>query len=141
LSLQQPTRIAIFVRGNSSYHEQSTSIVTEHALQLLGIAGTPHAFLACENWGRTIIYLLDIFHESYIFESAHHVCDMTVIMVSLGGRNEKKWLALPAEKKQVNEGIAKLHNLNGWDTRPPYFANHDRGAVPVNDSPRDATML
>jgi len=73
----------------------------------------PSAFLACEQWGRTIIYLLGIFHECYIFEDAHHVCDMTVIMVSLGGRNEKKWLASPAEKKQVNEGIAKLHNLNG----------------------------
>lgn len=89
-SLQRPIRIAVFVRGISSCHEQSAPIVIEHALQLLGIAGNPSAFLACENWGRTIIYLLDTFHESYIFEDVHHVCDMTVIMVSLGERNQTK---------------------------------------------------
>jgi hypothetical protein len=141
LSLQKPTRVAILVRGNSSYHGQLAPNIIEHALLMLGIPGTKAFFLACEDWGRTIIFIFDLFNDSYDCRTAHHACDMTVIMVSLGGKNEKKWFALPAEKEQVNKGIADLHNLNGWEARPPYFASHDRGAVPTYPSPRDTTML
>jgi hypothetical protein len=140
-SIHQPTRVAVVVRGNSKYHAESDSVIIEHALSILEIPGTETLYLAREDWGTTIQLVFDVFHGLYEFNNAHDVHDMTVVIVSLGKRNEKRFFAPPSLEKEINKTIAMLHNLNGWKTRPPYFANHAQGQVPVYDSPRDVDKL
>jgi hypothetical protein len=140
-SLQQPTRVAVIVHGNSEYREKPTSVTIEHVLSMLGIPRTEVLYLAKEDWGRTMHLVFDLYHASYNFDKAHIADEMHVIMVSLGGRQERKWFASSSEAALVNKGIAALHNYNGWKTRPPFFANHAAGAIPTYDSPRDLTFL
>jgi hypothetical protein len=139
--LQQPTRVAVLVRGNSRYREEPDSVIIEHALSILDIPGTKTLYLAREDWGRTVQLVFDVFHDSYNFHDAHKAHDITVVIVSLGGRNEKHFYASLPQEEEVNGAIAKLHNLNGWEVRPPYFATHAQGKVPEYDNPRDVEML
>jgi hypothetical protein len=139
--LQQPTRVVVSVRGNSQYRVKPDPVIIEHALSILNIPDTQTLYLAREDWGRTVQLVFDVFHDSYDFHNAHNAHDITVVIVSLGGRNEKHFCASGSDKEKVNREIAKLHNLNGWEVRPPYLATHARGKVPEYDSPRDVEML
>jgi hypothetical protein len=136
-SHQQPTRVAVIVRGNSEYREQPPSTIIDHVLSMLGTPETEVLYLAREDWGRTVHLVFDLYHASYNFHEAHVVDEMRVIMVTLGGKQERKSFASSSEAALVNDRIAKLHNYNGWETWPPFFADHSEGAVPTYDSPRD----
>lgn len=140
LSLQQPTRVAVLVRGHSEYITEPAPVIIRHVLSILGIPGTETLYLACEDWGRTIHFVFDIFHASYDFDTAHVIHDITVFVVSLG-RTEGRWFAQPSLKEQVNKDIAQIHCSNGWEERPPFYATHARGAVPIYDNPRITKTL
>lgn len=136
-SLGEPTRVLVLVRGNSKYHGEPDSVIIEHALSILDISGAQSLYLAREDWGRTIQFVFDIFHASYDFTTAHTIHDIAVVVVSLGEKNERRWFASRPQQKEVNKTVAHLHDLNGWETRPPYLANHANGAIPVYDNPRN----
>jgi hypothetical protein len=135
--LQQPARVLVIVRGNSGYRKEPPREIIEHVLSMFNIPKTKFLFLASEDWGRTIHVVFDLYHTSYDFDTAHIAHKMHVVMVSLGGKQERKWFASSSDAEMVNKRIAELHNFNGWVTRPPFFANHASGAVPIYDSPRD----
>lgn len=140
-SLEEPTRVLVLVRGNSKYHAEPDSVIIEHALSILDISGAQTLYLAREDWGRTIQFVFDVFHASYDFTTAHGIHDIAVVVVSLGGKNERRWFASRPQQQEVNETVAHIHDLNGWETRPPYLANHVNGAIPVYDNPRNMSDL
>lgn len=124
------------MRQKSPYYGEPDATVIARALSILGIPGTDTLYLAREDWDRSKNFVFDVFHASYDFDTAHHALKVTVIMVSLGGKKESKWLANPPLQTQVNEQIAQLHDSNGWTNQPPFFINHAGGAIPIYDRPR-----
>jgi hypothetical protein len=125
------------VHGKSDHRKKPPSGIIEHVFSVLGIPKTEPFLLATEDWGRILHLVFDLHHTSYDFDTAHIAHKMHVVMVSLGGKQERKWFASSSDAEMVNKRIAELHNFNGWVTRPPFFANHASGAVPIYDSPRD----
>ena len=126
----------VVVRQKSPHYEEPDATIIDRALSILGIPGTATLYLAREDWDRCKNFVFDVFHASYNFDTAHHVLDITVIMVKLGEQKESKWLANPILKTQVNKSVAQLHESNGWENQPPFFGNHAGGAVPMYESPR-----
>ena len=126
----------VVVRQKSPYYEKSDATIIERALSILGIPGTATLYLAREDWDRCKNFVFDVFHASYNFDTAHQAVEVTVIMVTLGGKKDSKWLANPILKTQVNEQIAELHESNGWKNQPPFFVNRAGGAIPMYESPR-----
>jgi hypothetical protein len=97
--------------------------------------------LAIERWHR-IHLAFDIFNNNYDFNTAHlaNQNDFPVIAVYLEGHlhgDRNKALVAPSSlQKDVNETIRHLHDMNGWETQPPFFGDHANGNVPTYWHPR-----
>jgi hypothetical protein len=128
------------VHGKSDFRQKPHSDIIKHVLSVLGIPKTEPFLLATEDWGRTLHLVFDLHHTSYDFDTAHIAHEIHVVMVLLGGKKEKEWVALPREAEQVNNRIAQLHNFNGWDKRPPFNAKHTSSEAPTYDNPRDVQV-
>lgn len=94
--------------------------------------------LAIEKWDRLDILVFDVFHTAYDWSTAHHEVDLPVVLVDCGKRYSSVKVAGPEFRKQVNVAVAREHDLNGWDVRPPYFADQSRTRtqVPTYENPR-----
>jgi hypothetical protein len=50
-------------------------------------------------------------------------------------------MAGPFLEKQVNDRVARHHNLNGWEKVPPYYADYTTSKPMSYQNPRDTALL
>ncbi|KAI9844416.1 MAG: hypothetical protein M1837_005617 [Sclerophora amabilis] len=70
----------------------------------------------------------------------HLLDDLPVVLVFFTRTGEKRTIAPGFRRNDVNQQVARHHNLNGWGEEPPYFADHT-SSVPSYRHPRDTSLL
>ncbi|KAF2254343.1 hypothetical protein BU26DRAFT_136779 [Trematosphaeria pertusa] len=143
LNTRKPTRIAVFVRAKSPLYPLLPDQVVRTACSTLGVsAGDSHPTpLVVEKWDRLDVLAFDVFHAAYNPSTAHHEASLPVVLVDYGKRYSVVKAAGPDFQKEVNVAVAREHNLNGWDARPPYVVDHTGTKVPTYPNPRDLITL
>ncbi|KAH8731591.1 hypothetical protein GQ44DRAFT_671594 [Phaeosphaeriaceae sp. PMI808] len=139
LNSRIPTRVAVFVRSKSPLYPHPPDEVVKAACSTLNIPihDSHPMLLVIEKWDKLDVLAFDIFHATYDPSTAHHVADVPVVLVDYGKRYSVVKAASPDFKKEVNVAVAREHNLNGWDARPPYVADHTGARVPTYPNPRN----
>ncbi|CBX95145.1 predicted protein [Plenodomus lingam JN3] len=99
-----------------------------------------YKLLAVQNWSHYTILVFDIFHVAYDASTAHHTVDIPVLLVDSSKRRVARIPSADELQNYINGQVAKLHNYNGWDAKPPYY-NDKTGAVPKYFSPCDRSLL
>ena len=94
-----------------------------------------HPLLVIEKWGR--LDVPDVFHAAYNPSTAHHEASLPVVLVDYCKQYSVVKAASPDFEKEVNVAVAREHNLNGWDARPSYVADHTGTKVPTYPNPRN----
>ena len=145
LRLEKPTRVVVFVRNsNPLWHLASTSPenIIEEALSALRVQPSPtqRKFLVNEKWTLLNIFVFDLYHEAYRSAAAHLPSQLPVIIVDYARKQTKASVASSFRRSEVNNGVAKHHNLNGWNNEPPFFADYT-SSTPSYPNPRDTSLL
>lgn len=81
-------------------------------------------FLAIEVRPERTHMVIDINNDEYNFATAHET--KNIIPVYVLRRKRGRWVQFrwPPGDKLLNEEVASLHELNGFDAKTPFFANH-----------------
>ena len=139
---RMPTRVAIFVRTKSPLYLCAPDEIVKAACSSLDIASdiNKSKLLVVEKWDRLNILVFDIFHEKYDLSTAHQEENLPVILIDFGKRYSVIKAAMKNFEGKVNRGVARHHNLNGWDKTPPYVADHTGTKVPTYPNPRDLSI-
>lgn len=142
---REPLRVAIMVNPQSSTAQKlgpTPNLVVDEILALLDLPpGLAHLrYLVHQIWDIVDIFVLDIFNLAYDCAKAHLPQDLPVIMVHYSRRKVTASLASRDFRNQVNETVAKLHDLNGWETSPPYIDDHSNGIIPRYPNPRSICL-
>ena len=93
--------------------------------------------LAVEIWGKRVLIVFDVNHQTYNWDTAHDISKNSLPVFRFKLDKDKKNASITRDKaldQRVNFTIAELHRRNGYDTYPPYVADHSRGADPLHYS-------
>lgn len=137
LTYRSPTRIALFIRPPSHQFRRDALDNINEALALLEQTGTEYIYLAWEQWDTIDILVFDLWNDAYDFMTAHEPIDLPVVIVDFGRTNTRISIASPMYRREVNDGVAQHHRLNGWDVGPPFVADCTGSNRPSYPSPRD----
>ncbi|KAF2245109.1 hypothetical protein BU26DRAFT_533216 [Trematosphaeria pertusa] len=128
LQARKPTRVAVFLRRKSPLYPNPYDEVVQKACSTLG-------------WQQLTILVFDIFHDEYDVSTAHRVVKLLVILVDYGKRLSYVRMGSLDLQEHVNVHVAKQHNYNGWDGKPPFFEDQTGPVPPKYYNPRDTSML
>ncbi|KAF2454721.1 hypothetical protein BDY21DRAFT_366119 [Lineolata rhizophorae] len=143
LEARKAARVAVFVRKSSPLYTISSNEVVKAACSTLKISidDSHPTLLFIDKCERLDILVFDVFHVGYVPSTAHHEASLPVVLVDCGKRYSVIKAASEEFRKEVNVSIARQHNLNGWDGKPPYTADHTGPKPPTYPNPRDPSML
>ncbi|KAJ5626709.1 hypothetical protein N7528_004136 [Penicillium herquei] len=151
---QKPTRVLVMIsERNTTYWERAWSTPEDIILPALEVLQTKKLvdytnseqpefrLLAKQRWRTRVWLVFDISHTSYDASEGHlpEKNILPVLIVRLG----KKSQAFSAEgptRNQINEGVARLHNLTGPHSVPPFEVDYTLGA-PCYSNARDVSLL
>ncbi|KFH42701.1 hypothetical protein ACRE_065530 [Hapsidospora chrysogenum ATCC 11550] len=89
------------------------------------------------KWDRLTIFVFKVPYDGYDWATAHHKVDLPVILVDYGKRLSLVKLCGQEFCDEVNQFVARQHELHGWDAKPPYLQDHTLpGVVPTYPNPR-----
>ncbi|KAI9891858.1 MAG: hypothetical protein M1814_002243 [Vezdaea aestivalis] len=140
LEMREPTRVVVIVRRKSTLWQVSSSTpekVIEQAVSALRMKTDDAKFLVHEKWDRHTIMVFDLFHTSYQPVNGHHCQDLPVVLVFYTHRADKAYVAPQFHRNDTNKQVSEHHNLNGWDRKPPYIADHTFSSIPTYPNPRN----
>ena len=100
-----------------------------------------HRFLVNEKWPFLNIFVFDLYHETYRSASGHLPEDLPVLVVEYGRKGTAVSVAGIVRRHEVNIGVARHHNLNGWNCEPPFFADYTLPTPVSYLDPRDSSLL
>ncbi len=132
-------RIVTFVRTKSPLYSSSAEEIVRAACSFLEIPALKNdhtKLLVVEKWDQLSIFVFDVFYSHYDPLTGHNAVDLSVILVDYGRRYSSVRFSTRQFRDKVNHDVAKAHDNNGWDARPPYFIDRREGRVPVYYSPR-----
>ena len=98
-------------------------------------------FLVNDKWPLLNIFVFDLHHEAYRSASAHYIERLPVVIVDYGRQRTDVSIAGSFIRDQTNTRVAELHNLNGWDSKPPFFADYTSSKRLSYQKPRDTSLL
>ena len=90
--------------------------------------------LAVQVWGKRILIVLDVNHDAYNWDTAHHLSNNRLPVFRFILDKDRKRATIARAKaldSRVNHTIAKVHRLNGTAVHPPYLEDHSPGADPI----------
>jgi len=67
--------------------------------------------------------------------------NLTVVLVDCGKKYSVIKVAGGDFRKEANLAVARQHNPNGWNRKPPYIADHRTEASDVPYSPRFVNVV
>ena len=135
LAQKQPVRVLVIVRNLNKFFESSNASIKEFALQHLHEEDAKTLMIS--KWPRVTTMVFDLFNEKYDFQLAHNADDIDVIVIDFGPKQNPKIAQLSgARKREVNESVAEVHRLNGFEDQPPFLEDHREGSVPAYPTPR-----
>lgn len=94
-----------------------------------------------QKWQHYTIIVFDIFYSAYDSSTAHCKIDLPVLRVEHSGKKISASKSSITFQDQVNDQVAKLHNLNGWDRKPPYYEDQASHELRKYPTPRDTSIL
>ncbi|KAH8696948.1 hypothetical protein GQ44DRAFT_633663 [Phaeosphaeriaceae sp. PMI808] len=134
-------RIAVFVHTKSPLYSPTPDEIVEAACSTLDISvqDSHTTLLIVENWDRLDVYVFDVYNNTYNPLTAHHEASLPVVLTDYGKRYSVAKLSGPEFQKEVNCIVAREHNLNRWDARPPYIHSPQQASQSVH--PQRPTYL
>ncbi|KAG7286692.1 hypothetical protein NEMBOFW57_009003 [Staphylotrichum longicolle] len=139
LQTQHPMRIAVFLRKKSPLYCLENDEVLAKACGTLGIdpVASRAELMTIHKWDRLTIFVFNLWYDDYDWATAHHQVDLPVVLVDYGKRLSSVKVCSQAFRDEVNQFVAKQHELHGWDAKPPYLQDHTLpGVVPTYPNPR-----
>ncbi|KAL5400243.1 hypothetical protein PMIN03_012547 [Paraphaeosphaeria minitans] len=140
LQTQTPTRVAVLLKKRSPLYSSSPDAVVSTTCATLN-ASCDYKLLVIQKWPQFTVLVFDISNSAYDFSTAHQKANIPVLHFDYGSQHTSyKW---PSSDFQnlINDQVAKMHNLNGWDRRPPYIEDHTSSEPRTYENPRDTSML
>lgn len=137
---QQATRVVVLISPNSTLAKAAPShdrvIQDAFANLKLSPINVPHTYLLNQIWDIVNVFVIDLYHAKYDFATAHIKEDLPVIFVNYSRRKVYVSVASRTRRDQINRDVAMMHEVNGWDERPPFVEDHTMGKVPCYPNPR-----
>lgn len=132
-------RVLVLVSPKHSLaQDASGDKVIREALKSLNLSPceTYHKYLVNQIWDIVNTFVVDLYHETYDYSTAHIKCDIPVIIVHCSSRKSYLSLASRSRRDEVNSWVSNLHDLNGWAIEPPFVDDHSLGNIPRYANPR-----
>ncbi|KAL2174140.1 uncharacterized protein P884DRAFT_294575 [Thermothelomyces heterothallicus CBS 202.75] len=144
LQKQIPMRIAVFLRRKSPLYPLGNDEVIAKACYTLHIdPEASHAkLMTIYKWARITIFVFNVWYNDYDWATAHHKVDLPVVLVDYGKRLSFVKVCSQEFCDEVNQFVARQHELRGWDAKPPYLEDHTLpGVVPTYPNPRYVRLV
>lgn len=93
-------------------------------------------FIAVERWDSRVYIVFDLFNINYNYHDAHLDGKNELPVIMVRQRDDIIKAKGPQTIRRVGNELRDIHDMNGWDKRPPYKIDHANGAYPVYYSPR-----
>ncbi|KAF5024697.1 hypothetical protein F66182_3226 [Fusarium sp. NRRL 66182] len=137
LQNQNPTRVVVFLRKKSPFYSLERDEVMVKACGSLDIDQVKSRAKLLTIWkcDRLTIFAFDLWYDDYDWATAHHKVDLPVLLIDYGKRSYVK-VAGHEFQDEVNNFVARQHELHGWDAKPPYFQDQTGPEVPTYGNPR-----
>ena len=140
LQAQTPTRVAILLKRRSPLYSSSPDTVVSAACAALDVPCN-YRLLVIQKWPQLTILVFDVFHSAYDCSTAHHKADIPVLCFDYSPQNSCCKQPSDDFRNQINNYVAKMHNLNGWDQKPPYTEDLTSQEPRTYRNPRDTSIL
>lgn len=128
------------LKRRSPLYSSSPDAVVLATCTTLNIA-CDYKLLVIQKWPQFTVLVFDVFHTTYNVSTAHHKADIPVLHFDHGSQYSScKW---PSNEFRdlINKEVAKMHNLNGWDRKPPYIEDQTSTEPRRYENPRDTSLL
>jgi hypothetical protein len=87
-----------------------------------------------ENWGKRTWIVVDVNHNTYNWYITHNFKNNKLAVYQLYLDKDRKFMTIRRNKTlylRINQRVAELHRLNGFEVRPPYYTDYSEGADPI----------
>ncbi|KAF2449147.1 hypothetical protein P171DRAFT_506631, partial [Karstenula rhodostoma CBS 690.94] len=140
LQTQTPTRVAVLPKRSSSCYSHSADEVVSMTCATLKVH-CDYKLLVTQKWPQLTIPVFDIFHSAYDCSVAHQKADLPVLYFDYSPRNSCCKQPSNDFRNKINDHVAKIHNLNGWDQEPPYTEDLTSPEPRTHGNPCDTSIL
>ncbi|KAJ5626712.1 hypothetical protein N7528_004139 [Penicillium herquei] len=146
---QRPYRVLVIISKRSAYWEQAWSATEEIMLPVVKLLqdknllqptidnNPPELRLLAKQRRLHVFFVFDIANTAYDFAEAHlpKQNQLPVLIVRMSSRNHG-YSANPAQRNEINNRIAEIHNHEGWNSFPPFAVDYTVGP-PTYMNPRN----